>query len=91
MPATRSAKVRVVLDNPVTNEPVKHRHELLHKLCAEGRITTETAPTLTVPRSAVLWSAGRPIVYVEKTAGVYEARDVQVGVAGDELWEFAGA
>jgi membrane fusion protein, copper/silver efflux system len=87
---TRSAKVRVVLDNPLTNEPGKHRHELLHKLYAEGRITTETAPALTVPRSAVLWPAGRPIVYVEKSAGVYEPRDVQVGVAGDDVWEIAG-
>ena len=89
-PATRSAKVRVVLDNPLTNEPGKHRHELLHKLYAEGRITAETAPTLTVPRNAVLWPAGRPVVYVEKSAGVYEPREVQVGVAGDELWEIAG-
>ncbi len=89
-PDTRSAKVRVVLDNPQTTEPGKHRHELLHRLYAEGRIGTETAPTLTVPRNAVLWPAGRPVVYVEKTAGVYEPREVQVGVAGDELWEIAG-
>ena len=89
-PATRSAKVRVVLDNPLTNEPGKHRHELLHKLYAEGRISAETAATLTVPRNAVLWPAGRPVVYVEKGAGAYEPREVQVGVAGDELWEIAG-
>ncbi len=89
-PDTRTAKVRVVLDNPLTNEPGKHRHELLHKLYAEGRIASETAPTLTVPRNAVLWPAGRPVVYVEKSAGVYEPREVQVGVAGDELWEIAG-
>jgi len=89
-PETRSARVRAVLDNPLTNEPGKHRHELLHKLYAEGRITSETAPTLTVPRTAVLWPAGRPVVYVEKSAGVYEPRDVQVGVAGDVLWEIAG-
>ena len=89
-PETRSARVRVVLENPATNEPGKHRHELLHKLYAEGRIASETAPTLTVPRGAVLWPAGRPIVYVEKSAGIYEPRDVQVGVAGDELWEIAG-
>ncbi len=89
-PATRSAKVRVVLDNPLTNEPGKHRHELLHKLYAEGRIAAETASTLTVPRNAVLWPAGRPVVYVEKSAGIYEPREVQIGVAGDELWEIAG-
>ncbi len=89
-PETRSAKVRVVLDNPLTNEPGKHRHELLHKLYAEGRISSETAPTLTVPRNAVLWPAGRPIVYVEKGAGIYQPREVQVGVAGDESWEIVG-
>lgn len=89
-PETRSARIRVVLDNPLTKDAGKHRHELLHKLYAEGRITTESAPTLTVPRSAVLWSNGRPIVYLEKEPGAYEAREVQVGSAGDNVWEIAG-
>jgi Cu(I)/Ag(I) efflux system membrane fusion protein len=61
-PVTRSARVRVVLDNPLSSETGKHRHELLHKLYAEGRISTETAPTLTLPRGAVLWPAGKPVV-----------------------------
>ena len=89
-PATRSAKVRVVLDNPISKDPGKHRHELLHKLYAEGRILTESAPTLTVPRSAVLWPAGKPVVYVVKGEGVYEPREVQVGGVGDGVWEIAG-
>ena len=89
-PETRSAKIRVVLDNPLSKEPGKHRHELLHKLYAEGRILTESAPTLTVPRSAVLWPAGKPLVYVVKGEGVYEPREVQVGGAGDGVWEIAG-
>jgi len=89
-PATRSAKIRVVLDNPLSKEPGKHRHELLHKLYAEGRITTESASTLTVPRSAVLWPAGKPVVYVVKGEGVYEPREVQVGGVGDGVWEIAG-
>jgi membrane fusion protein, copper/silver efflux system len=89
-PATRSAKIRVVLDNPLSKEPGKHRHELLHKLYAEGRIITESAPTLTVPRSAVLWPAGKPVVYVVKGEGVYEPREVQVGGVGDGVWEIAG-
>src|SRR4051812_16969363 len=76
-PETRSAKVRVVLDNPLSQESGKHRHELLHKLYAEGHIMTESAPTLTVPRSAVLWPAGKPVVYVAKDEGVYEPRNVQ--------------
>lgn len=89
-PMTRSAKVRVVLDNPLAKEPGKHRHELLHKLYAEGRITAESAPTLTVPRTAVIWPAGKPIVFVVKGAGVYEPRDIQVGGVGDGVWEVAG-
>jgi membrane fusion protein, copper/silver efflux system len=87
---TRSARIRVVLDNPTTAEPGKHRHELLHKMYAEGRIAVETAPALTVPRAAVLWPAGKPVVYLEKGEGAYEPRDVQVGVAGDDVWEIAG-
>ena len=89
-PDTRSAKIRVVLDNPLSKEPGKHRHELLHKLYAEGRIVAESASTLTVPRSAVLWPAGKPLVYVVKGEGVYEPREVQVGGAGDGVWEIAG-
>ena len=89
-PETRSAKIRVVLDNPLSKEPGKHRHELLHKLYAEGRIHTESAPTLTVPRSAVLWPAGRPVVYVARAEGAYEPREIQVGGAGDDVWEIAG-
>ncbi len=89
-PETRSAHVRVVLTNPLSTEEGKHRHELLHKLYAEGRIVAESAPTLTVPRTAVLWPAGRPLVYVEKAAGTYEPREVQVGGSGDSVWEIAG-
>ena len=89
-PETRSARIRAVLDNPLTTETGKHRHELLHKLYAEGRISSESAPTLTVPRPAVLWPAGRPIVYVEKAVGSYEPREVQIGGSGDDLWEIAG-
>jgi Cu(I)/Ag(I) efflux system membrane fusion protein len=84
---TRSAKVRVVLDNPRVGDPGKHRHELLHKTYAEGVIHTETPETLTVPRSAVLSPGGDPLVYVEKAAGVYEPRPVRLGRAGDTLWE----
>ena len=89
-PETRAARVRVVLENPLTTETGRHRHELLHKLYAEGRIIVESAPALTVPRTAVLWPAGRPVVYVEKATGSYEPREVQVGASADEVWEIAG-
>ena len=84
---TRSAKIRVVVDNPIQGDPRKHRHELLHKLYAEGRIQTTSEPVLTVPRDAVLWPRGVPVVYVEKEKGAYRPREIRVGLAGDEVWE----
>ena len=82
-PATRSARIRVVLENPM----VGHRRELLHKVYGEGRITVESEPVLTVPRSAVLAASTAPIVYVEREAGVYETRHVLLGRVGDDVWE----
>jgi Cu(I)/Ag(I) efflux system membrane fusion protein len=84
---TRSAKIRVVVDNPVQNDPRKHRHELLHKLYAEGRIQTTSESVLTVPRDAVLWPRGVPVVYVEKEKGAYRSREIRIGLAGDDVWE----
>ena len=79
-----------MLDNPADLEAGKNRRQLLHKLYAEGRITTVSAPTLTVPRSAVLWPAGKPVVFVVKSEGTYDLRDVQIGGAADDVWEIAG-
>jgi Cu(I)/Ag(I) efflux system membrane fusion protein len=87
---TRAAKVRVVLDNAMSTEPGKHRHELLNKLYADGRIHVETEPVLTVPRSAVLSPGGDPLVYVAKGGREYEPRRVILGRAGDEAWEILG-
>jgi Cu(I)/Ag(I) efflux system membrane fusion protein len=83
---TRTAKVRVVLENPRSADPQKHRHELLHRTLAEGRIRAETEPVLTVPRTAVLSPGGMASVYVEKSGG-YEPRTVTLGRVGDDVWE----
>ena len=84
---TRTAKVRVILDNPHVGDPAKHRHELLHKVYADGRIKVETEPVLTVPRSAVLSPGGDPLVYVVKSETAYEPRRVTLGRVGDDVWE----
>jgi Cu(I)/Ag(I) efflux system membrane fusion protein len=86
-PMTRTAKVRVVLENPLAGDPGKHRHELLHKVYADGRIRVETEPLLTVPRSAVLSPGGDALVYVVRGEREYEPRHVTLGRAGDEVWE----
>jgi len=84
---TRSAKVRVTLENPLSRSDAGQRRELLHKTYAEGSVKVEVPSVLLVPRSAVLSPGGRPVVYVEKSAGLYNQRPVKLGRVGDEHWE----
>ena len=77
--ATRSARVRVVLENPA--------RRLKNKAFAEATIEFDAPEVVTIPRSAVLWPGGAPRVYVEVGAGSYERRSVKLGRAGDALWE----
>jgi membrane fusion protein, copper/silver efflux system len=77
--ATRSARVRVVIEN---------RDRLVrNNTYAEGLIETDAPEVLTVPRSAVLWSGTSPRVYVEQESGTYQQRVVQLGRVGDAAWE----
>jgi Cu(I)/Ag(I) efflux system membrane fusion protein len=84
---TRSAKVRVELQNPLLEGAGRVRRELLSKTYAEGTVEVETPAVLAAPRSAVLAPGRSPIVYVKKGGGAFEARQVQLGRAGDALWE----
>lgn len=77
--ATRSAHVRVVLENP--------DHHLKNKAFAEGTIELDAVEVLAIPRSAILWPGGAPRVYVERAPGAYERREVRLGRSGDECWE----
>ena len=86
---TRTARIRVVIDNPIVGDPTKHRHELLHRVFANGLIRIETPETLTVPRSAVLATGADPTVYVVKSTGAYEPRAVKLGRVGDDVYEIA--
>ena len=87
MNETRSVKIRVVLENPLVDDPGKHRHELLHKVYAEAIVHVSTPETLVVPRSAVLAPGAEPLVYVARGDSTYEPRRVRLGRAGDEFWE----
>ena len=80
--ATRSAHVRVVLENP--------ERRLRNRTFAEGVIELDAPEVLTIPRSAVLWPGGQPRVYVEQAPGAYEKRSVKLGRAGDVCWEVLG-
>lgn len=84
---TRSARVRVELQNPLLTVQGRARRELLHKTYAEALVKLDTPEVLTLPRSAVLHTGDRAVIYIDKGAGAYEQRRVKLGRAGDELWE----
>ena len=73
--ATRSARVRVVLENPERN--------IKNNTFATGVIEMEAPETLAVARTAVLWPGSASRVYVEMQTGVYERRTVKLGRIGD--------
>jgi Cu(I)/Ag(I) efflux system membrane fusion protein len=77
--ATRTAKARVILDNP--------DRKLLHKQTAQATVRLESPATLLVPRSAVLQHSGHPVVFVAQANRVYAAREVQLGRIGDTTAE----
>jgi Cu(I)/Ag(I) efflux system membrane fusion protein len=81
--ATRSAKVRVELANPLVNG----RRELLHRLYADGMIELEAPAVLTVPRSAVIQTGPEAVVYIDQGGGAYEHAVVKTGRRGDEFIE----
>jgi Cu(I)/Ag(I) efflux system membrane fusion protein len=79
---TRTARVRVVLPNP--------QRTLLLQQTAAGLVQLDAPEVLTIPRSAVLATSARPIVYVDRGGGAYEPRSVELGRSGDTLVEVRG-
>ncbi len=76
---TRTAKARVILDNP--------DRKLLHKQTAQATVRLETPETLLVPRTAVLQHSGHPVVFVARPDRAYAAREIQLGRIGDTTAE----
>jgi Cu(I)/Ag(I) efflux system membrane fusion protein len=72
---SRSARVRVTLDNP--------DRRLLHGQTAQALVVGTGPETLMVPRSAVLQHSGRPVVYLDQGAAGYRAQEIQLGRVGD--------
>jgi Cu(I)/Ag(I) efflux system membrane fusion protein len=80
---TRTAKVRVDLDNPLVEENGRMSRTFLHRLFAEGSVQLTTPETLVVPRAAVLWPGGQPRVFVDEGEGAFRLRRVALGREGD--------
>lgn len=77
--ATRSTKVRVELDNPL----VDGRRELLHRLYADGMVELDAPTVLTVPRSSVIQTGPKAVVYVDQGGGAYAHTPITIGRRGD--------
>jgi Cu(I)/Ag(I) efflux system membrane fusion protein len=75
---TRSARVRIALANP--------KGELKPGMFAEATLETPPAPSLVVPRDALIDTGARRVVYVETSPNTFAPRDVKVGEAsGDRI------
>jgi RND family efflux transporter MFP subunit len=78
-PQTRTVPVHVHVANP--------NMMLLPGMFVNANFISRAAqPTIVVPRSAVLDTGTRKIVYLAKSDGVFEAREVQVGAPSDDLF-----
>ena len=84
---TRSARVRVELENPIVEEGGASRQLLFNGLYAEGAIAFRTDPVLAVSKSAVIHPGDHPRVFVDQGGGAYEHRVVKLGRAGEEYVE----
>lgn len=78
-PDTRTARVRVELANSGLS--------LKPGMYATFRFAAATAPVLSVPRSAVLSTGKRDLVFLRSADGTLVARDVTLGLATDERIE----
>ncbi|MDR1964488.1 MAG: efflux RND transporter periplasmic adaptor subunit [Planctomycetaceae bacterium] len=80
--STRTVRVRVVLPNPL--------RRILHRQTANGIVHIESAPTLLIPRSALLYTREQPAAYVDLGGGVYQFRQLTLGQIGDTDAEILG-
>jgi Cu(I)/Ag(I) efflux system membrane fusion protein len=78
-PQTRTVPVHVHVANP--------EMRLLPGMFVNATFVSRAAqPSIVVPRSAVLDTGTRKIVYLARANGVFEAREVQVGAATEDLF-----
>jgi RND family efflux transporter MFP subunit len=77
-PQTRTVAVRIQVANPGLR--------LRPAMYVDVRLLTRAEPQLVVPRSAVLDSGTRKLVYVAAGDGVFQARAVDLGPPGEEFY-----
>lgn len=82
-PSTRSTKVRIEVPNPKVEGAGGLARALPHRAYAEARIRATMGEAVIIPRSALLDTGARTVVYVDRGGGAYERRDVKAGRRGD--------
>jgi Cu(I)/Ag(I) efflux system membrane fusion protein len=80
-PATRTAKVRIELQNP--------EHRIKHEMFADVTIDAggKEPARLSVPVSAVIDSGNKQVVLIDKGEGRFEPRAVELGMRGEDFVE----
>jgi RND family efflux transporter MFP subunit len=78
-PATRTAAVRIELANPGM--------ELRPDMYAEVRLHADLGERLAVPASAVIDTGERSVAFVDLGQGLFEPRELDIGVRLPELYE----
>jgi Cu(I)/Ag(I) efflux system membrane fusion protein len=78
-PQTRTVPVHVHVANP-------GMRLLPGMFVSASFVTTAPSQSIVVPRSAVLDTGTRKIVYLARPNGVFEAREISVGVPSDDLF-----
>lgn len=76
---TRTATIRVVLSNPGL--------QLKPGMYATLRFSSATAPTLSIPRSAVLVTGARALAFLKRGDGAFEPRELTLGTLTDDRVE----
>jgi len=86
-PQSRSTKIRIEVDNPLSQSPGGYERLLPRQAYAEAMVETATPPVLTVPRSALIRDGRREVVYLQTAPGQYEMKSVASGRSGEDRVE----
>lgn len=81
--ATRSARVRVELENPEVNG----RRLFAHRLYADGVVHLDAPEALAVPRSAIIQTGPEAVAFVAEGGGAFARRVLKLGRRGDGMVE----
>ena len=78
-PATRSAKIRAVLQNP--------GGALKPEMYVNALIRVDLGEVVAIPEAAVFATGTRSLVFVDKGDGLFEPREVTLGAKADDWYE----